>query len=222
MDQDKFKKGKIQQAGSIVPLCLTFCLCACLVLVLVQVLIDVELEAIIVHFLYQVVADGTDFLYMTQNVGVEINLINVCGEALATHRADFHGLSNGILKAVLSLTVVAVGGGVLSLGRGSCGEWGVHLIVSHLEVITAVVHTDLPYLDVSLHEKGLESREPGRWESLRNQGWGEWFQGLFLVLRQTLLVVGQMVRVDRLNWSWLSDNDLVGVHDWLNCLGCSC
>lgn len=148
MDQDKFKKGKIQQAGSIVPLCLTFCLCACLVLVLVQVLIDVELEAIIVHFLYQVVADGTDFLYMTQNVGVEINLINVCGEALATHRADFHGLSNGILKAVLSLTVVAVGGGVLSLGRGSCGEWGVHLIVSHLEVITAVVHTDLPYLDV--------------------------------------------------------------------------
>lgn len=74
----------------------------------------------------------------------------------------------------------------------------------------------------SLHEKGLESREPGRWESLRNQGWGEWFQGFFLVLRQTLLVVGQMVRVDRLYWSRLSDNDLVGVHDWLNCLGCSC
>lgn len=135
----------------------------CLVLVLVQVLIDVELEAIIVHFLYKVVADGTDFLYVTQNVGVKINLINVRWKALATHRADLHGLSNGVLEAVLSLTIVAVGGSVLSLGGGSCGEGGIHLIISHLEVITAVVHTDLPYLDVSLHEKGLESREPGRW-----------------------------------------------------------
>lgn len=194
----------------------------CLVLVLVQVLIDVELEAIIVHFLYKVVADGTDFLYVTQNVGVKINLINVRREALATHRADLHGLSNGVLEAVLSLTIVAVGGSVLSLGGGSCGEGGIHLIISHLEVITAVVHTDLPYLDVSLHEKGLQSREPGRWQPLGNQGWGEWFQGFFLVIGQTLLVVGQMVRVDRLHWSRLSDNDLVGVHNWLNCLGCSC
>lgn len=194
----------------------------CLVLVLVQVLIDVELEAIIVHFLYKVVADGTDFLYVTQNVGVKINLINVRREALTTHRADLHGLSNGVLEAVLSLTIVAVGGSVLSLGGGSCGEGGIHLIISHLEVITAVVHTDLPYLDVSLHEKGLESREPGRWQPLGNQGWGEWFQGFFLVIGQTLLVVGQMVRVDRLHWSRLSDNDLVGVHNWLNCLGCSC
>lgn len=120
----------------------------CLVLVLVQVLIDVELEAIIVHFLYKVVADGTDFLYVTQNVGVKINLINVRREALTTHRADLHGLSNGVLEAVLSLTMVAVGGSVLSLGGGSCGEGGIHLIISHLEVITAVVHTDLPYLDV--------------------------------------------------------------------------
>lgn len=194
----------------------------CLVLVLVQVLIDVELEAIIVHFLYKVVADGTDFLYVTQNVGVKINLINVCREALTTHRADLHGLSNGVLEAVLSLTIVAVGGSVLSLVGGSCGEGGIHLIISHLEVITAVVHTDLPYLDVSLHEKGLQSREPGRWQPLGNQGWGEWFQGFFLVIGQTLLVVGQMVRVDRLHWSRLSDNDLVGVHNWLNCLGCSC
>lgn len=194
----------------------------CLVLVLVQVLIDVELEAIIVHFLYKVVADGTDFLYVTQNVGVKINLINVRREALTTHRADLHGLSNGVLEAVLSLTIVAVGGSVLSLGGGSCGEGGIHLIISHLEVITAVVHTDLPDLDVSLHEKGLESREPGRWQPLGNQGWGEWFQGFFLVIGQTLLVVGQMVRVDRLHWSRLSDNDLVGVHNWLNCLGCSC
>lgn len=194
----------------------------CLVLVLVQVLIDVELEAIIVHFLYKVVADGTDFLYVTQNVGVKINLINVRREALTTHRADLHGLSNGVLEAVLSLTIVAVGGSVLSLGGGSCGEGGIHLIISHLEVITAVVHTDLPYLDVSLHEKGLQSREPGRWQPLGNQGWGEWFQGFFLVSGQTLLVVGQMVRVDRLHWSRLSDNDLVGVHNWLNCLGCSC
>lgn len=194
----------------------------CLVLVLVQVLIDVELEAIIVHFLYKVVADGTDFLYVTQNVGVKINLINVRREALTTHRADLHGLSNGVLEAVLSLTIVAVGGSVLSLGGGSCGEGGIHLIISHLEVITAVVHTDLPYLDVSLHEKGLQSREPGRWQPLGNQGWGEWFQGFFLVIGQTLLVVGQMVRVDRLHWSRLSDNDLVGVHNWLNCLGCSC
>lgn len=194
----------------------------CLVLVLVQVLIDVELEAIIVHFLYKVVADGTDFLYVTQNVGVKINLINVRREALTTHRADLHGLSNGVLEAVLSLTIVAVRGSVLSLGGGSCGEGGIHLIISHLEVITAVVHTDLPYLDVSLHEKGLESREPGRWQPLGNQGWGEWFQGFFLVIGQTLLVVGQMVRVDRLHWSRLSDNDLVGVHNWLNCLGCSC
>lgn len=61
----------------------------CLVLVLVQVLIDVELEAIIVHFLYKVVADGTDFLYVTQNVGVKINLINVRREALTTHRQIF-------------------------------------------------------------------------------------------------------------------------------------
>lgn len=120
----------------------------CLVLVLVQVLIDVELEAIIVHFLYKVVADGTDFLYVTQNVGVKINLINVRREALTTHRADLHGLSNGVLEAVLSLTIVAVGGSVLSLGGGSCGEGGIHLIISHLEVITAVVHTDLPYLHV--------------------------------------------------------------------------
>lgn len=194
----------------------------CLVLVLVQVLIDVELEAIIVHFLYKVVADGTDFLYVTQNVGVKINLINVRREALTTHRADLHGLSNGVLESVLSLTIVAVGGSVLSLGGGSCGEGGIHLIISHLEVITAVVHTDLPYLDVSLHEKGLQSREPGRWQPLGNQGWGEWFQGFFLVIGQTLLVVGQMVRVDRLHWSRLSDNDLVGVHNWLNCLGCSC
>lgn len=194
----------------------------CLVLVLVQVLIDVELEAIIVHFLYKVVADGTDFLYVTQNVGVKINLINVRREALTTHRADLHGLSNGVLEAVLSLTIVAVGGSVLSLGWGSCGEGGIHLIISHLEVITAVVHTDLPYLDVSLHEKGLQSREPGRWQPLGNQGWGEWFQGFFLVIGQTLLVVGQMVRIDRLHWSRLSDNDLVGVHNWLNCLGCSC
>lgn len=194
----------------------------CLVLVLVQVLIDVELEAIIVHFLYKVVADGTDFLYVTQNVGVKIKLINVRREALTTHRADLHGLSNGVLEAVLSLTIVAVGGSVLSLGGGSCGEGGIHLIISHLEVITAVVHTDLPYLDVSLHEKGLQSREPGRWQPLGNQGWGEWFQGFFLVIGQTLLVVGQMVRVDRLHWSRLSDNDLVGVHNWLNCLGCSC
>lgn len=194
----------------------------CLVLVLVQVLIDVELEAIIVHFLYKVVADGTDFLYVTQNVGVKINLINVRREALTTHRADLHGLSNGVLEAVLSLTIVAVGGSVLSLGGGSCGEGGIHLIISHLEVITAVVHTDLPYLDVSLHEKGLQSREPGRWQPLGNQGWGEWFQGFFLVIGHTLLVVGQMVRVDRLHWSRLSDNDLVGVHNWLNCLGCSC
>lgn len=194
----------------------------CLVLVLVQVLIDVELEAIIVHFLYKVVADGTDFLYVTQNVGVKINLINVRREALTTHRADLHGLSNGVLEAVLSLTIVAVGGSVLSLVGGSCGEGGIHLIISHLEVITAVVHTDLPYLDVSLHEKGLQSREPGRWQPLGNQGWGEWFQGFFLVIGQTLLVVGQMVRVDRLHWSRLSDNDLVGVHNWLNCLGCSC
>lgn len=194
----------------------------CLVLVLVQVLIDVELEAIIVHFLYKVVADGTDFLYVTQNVGVKINLINVRREALTTHRADLHGLSNGVLEAVLSLTIVAVGGSVLSLGGGSCGEGGIHLIISHLEVITAVVHTDLPDLDVSLHEKGLESREPGRWQPLGNQGWGEWFQGFFLVIGQTLLVVRQMVRVDRLHWSRLSDNDLVGVHNWLNCLGCSC
>lgn len=194
----------------------------CLVLVLVQVLIDVELEAIIIHFLYKVVADGTDFLYVTQNVGVKINLINVRREALTTHRADLHGLSNGVLEAVLSLTIVAVGGSVLSLGGGSCGEGGIHLIISHLEVITAVVHTDLPYLDVSLHEKGLQSREPGRWQPLGNQGWGEWFQGFFLVIGQTLLVVGQMVRVDRLHWSRLSDNDLVGVHNWLNCLGCSC
>lgn len=194
----------------------------CLVLVLVQVLIDVELEAIIVHFLYKVVADGTDFLYVTQNVGVKINLINVRREALTTHRADLHGLSNGVLEAVLSLTIVAVGGSVLSLGGGSCGEGGIHLIISHLEVITAVVHIDLPYLDVSLHEKGLQSREPGRWQPLGNQGWGEWFQGFFLVIGQTLLVVGQMVRVDRLHWSRLSDNDLVGVHNWLNCLGCSC
>lgn len=194
----------------------------CLVLVLVQVLIDVELEAIIVHFLYKVVADGTDFLYVTQNVGIKINLINVRREALTTHRADLHGLSNGVLEAVLSLTIVAVGGSVLSLGGGSCGEGGIHLIISHLEVITAVVHTDLPYLDVSLHEKGLQSREPGRWQPLGNQGWGEWFQGFFLVIGQTLLVVGQMVRVDRLHWSRLSDNDLVGVHNWLNCLGCSC
>lgn len=194
----------------------------CLVLVLVQVLIDVELEAIIVHFLYKVVADGTDFLYVTQNVGVKINLINVRREALTTHRADLHGLSNGVLEAVLSLTIVAVGGSVLSLGGGSCGEGGIHLIISHLEVITAVVHTDLSYLDVSLHEKGLQSREPGRWQPLGNQGWGEWFQGFFLVIGQTLLVVGQMVRVDRLHWSRLSDNDLVGVHNWLNCLGCSC
>lgn len=194
----------------------------CLVLVLVQVLIDVELEAIIVHFLYKVVADGTDFLYVTQNVGVKIKLINVRREALTTHRADLHGLSNGVLEAVLSLTIVAVGGSVLSLGGGSCGEGGIHLIISHLEVITAVVHTDLPYLHVSLHEKGLESREPGRWQPLGNQGWGEWFQGFFLVIGQTLLVVGQMVRVDRLHWSRLSDNDLVGVHNWLNCLGCSC
>lgn len=194
----------------------------CLVLVLVQVLIDVELEAIIVHFLYKVVADGTDFLYVTQNVGVKINLINVRREALTTHRADLHGLSNGVLEAVLSLTIVAVGGSVLSLGGGSCGEGGIHLIISHLEVITAIVHTDLPYLDVSLHEKGLQSREPGRWQPLGNQGWGEWFQGFFLVIGQTLLVVGQMVRVDRLHWSRLSDNDLVGVHNWLNCLGCSC
>lgn len=194
----------------------------CLVLVLVQVLIDVELEAIIVHFLYKVVADGTDFLYVTQNVGVKINLINVRREALTTHRADLHGLSNGVLEAVLSLTIVAVGGSVLSLGGGSCGEGGIHLIISHLEVITAVVHTDLPDLDVSLHEKGLQSREPGRWQPLGNQGWGEWFQGFFLVIGQTLLVVGQMVRVDRLHWSRLSDNDLVGVHNWLNCLGCSC
>lgn len=194
----------------------------CLVLVLVQVLIDVELEAIIVHFLYKVVADGTDFLYVTQNVGVKINLINVRREALTTHRADLHGLSNGVLEAVLSLTIVAVGGSVLSLGGGSCGEGGIHLIISHLEVITAVVHTDLPYLDISLHEKGLQSREPGRWQPLGNQGWGEWFQGFFLVIGQTLLVVGQMVRVDRLHWSRLSDNDLVGVHNWLNCLGCSC
>lgn len=194
----------------------------CLVLVLVQVLIDVELEAIIVHFLYKVVADGTDFLYVTQNVGVKINLINVRREGLTTHRADLHGLSNGVLEAVLSLTIVAVGGSVLSLGGGSCGEGGIHLIISHLEVITAVVHTDLPYLDVSLHEKGLQSREPGRWQPLGNQGWGEWFQGFFLVIGQTLLVVGQMVRVDRLHWSRLSDNDLVGVHNWLNCLGCSC
>lgn len=196
--------------------------CLCLVLVLVQVLIDVELEAIIVHFLYKVVADGTDFLYVTQNVGVKINLINVRREGLTTHRADLHGLSNGVLEAVLSLTIVAVGGSVLSLGGGSCGEGGIHLIISHLEVITAVVHTDLPYLDVSLHEKGLQSREPGRWQPLGNQGWGEWFQGFFLVIGQTLLVVGQMVRVDRLHWSRLSDNDLVGVHNWLNCLGCSC
>lgn len=194
----------------------------CLVLVLVQVLIDVELEAIIVHFLYKVVADGTDFLYVTQNVGVKINLINVRREALTTHRADLHGLSNGVLEAVLSLTIVAVGGSVLSLVGGSCGEGGIHLIISHLEVITAIVHTDLPYLDVSLHEKGLQSREPGRWQPLGNQGWGEWFQGFFLVIGQTLLVVGQMVRVDRLHWSRLSDNDLVGVHNWLNCLGCSC
>lgn len=194
----------------------------CLVLVLVQVLIDVELEAVIVHFLYKVVADGTDFLYVTQNVGVKINLINVRREALTTHRADLHGLSNGVLEAVLSLTIVAVGGSVLSLGGGSCGEGGIHLIISHLEVITAVVHTDLPDLDVSLHEKGLQSREPGRWQPLGNQGWGEWFQGFFLVIGHTLLVVGQMVRVDRLHWSRLSDNDLVGVHNWLNCLGCSC
>lgn len=148
MDQNKFKKGKIQQAGSIVLLCVWHCLSVCLVLVLVQVLIDVELEAIIVHFLYKVVADGTDFLYVTQNVGVKINLINVRREALTTHRADLHGLSNGVLEAVFSLTIVAVGGSVLSLGGGSCGEGGIHLIVSHLEVITAVVHTDLPYLDV--------------------------------------------------------------------------
>lgn len=148
MNQNKFKKGKIQQAGSIVLLCVWHCLSVCLVLVLVQVLIDVELEAIIVHFLYKVVADGTDFLYVTQNVGVKINLINVRREALTTHRADLHGLSNGVLEAVLSLTIVAVGGSVLSLGGGSCGEGGIHLIISHLEVITAVVHTDLPYLDV--------------------------------------------------------------------------
>lgn len=148
MDQNKFKKGKIQQAGSIVLLCVWHCLSVCLVLVLVQVLIDVELEAIIVHFLYKVVADGTDFLYVTQNVGVKINLINVRREALTTHRADLHGLSNGVLEAVLSLTIVAVGGSVLSLGGGSCGEGGIHLIISHLEVITAVVHTDLPYLDI--------------------------------------------------------------------------